>query len=92
MTTQKNLTLEQLPYGYEAGLLTDLIALPGKLFAAIDGFFATLDEALALRNRYAELDNLGVDRATISQTVAKEAGLINAPAADNSNEQIRLAA
>lgn len=91
--TQTNLTLEQLPYGYEAGLLTDLIALPGKLFAAIDTFFATLDEAVAMRNRYAELDRIGVDRATIAQTVAQEAGLfVAAPVADNSNEQFRKAA
>jgi hypothetical protein len=92
MTTQTNLTLEQLPYGYEAGLVTDLMALPGKLFAAIGKFFETLDEAVALRNRYAELDKIGVDPATIAQTVAKEAGLFATPVAHNSNDQVRKAA
>ena len=91
--TQTNLQLEQLPYGYEAGLVTDLMALPGKLVAAIGKLFDTLDEAIALRNRYAELDRIGVDRATIAQTVAQEAGLfVAAPVADNSNEQFRKAA
>ncbi len=102
MTTQTNLTLEQLPYGYEAGLVSDLMALPGKLFSAIGKLFATLDEALELRNRYLELDGLtagdlarlGITRATISQTDAEEAGLLVAtPVAHNSNDRgVRSAA
>jgi hypothetical protein len=93
MTTQTNLTLEQLPYGYEAGLVTDLIALPGKLFRAIGAFFTTLDEAIELRNRYADLESIGVDRATIAKTIAQEAGLFGAnPVAHNSNERVRSAA
>ncbi len=91
--TQTNLTLEQLPYGYEAGLVTDLMALPGKFFGAIGKLFDTLDEAIELRNRYADLDKIGVDRATIAQTVAQEAGLFVAtPVAHNSNDRVRSAA
>lgn len=91
MTTQKptNLTFEQAPYGYTLGL--DLMSLAGKTAQAIKTFFAALDEAVALRNRYAQLDSLGADRATISQTVAQEAGLVT-PVADNNNEQVRKAA
>ena len=96
MTTQTkpNLTLEQLPYGYEAGLVSDVMALPGKLFAAIGKFVETLDEAIELRNRYLELNGLdqidlarlGLTRETISKAVAQEAGLLTAtPVAHNSN-------
>jgi uncharacterized protein YjiS (DUF1127 family) len=105
MTTQKTeLNLEQLPYGYEAGLVSKLIAVPGKIVRSIGKFFDTLGEAIELRNRYVALDSLndatlkslGLTRANISQVVALEAGLIDAPAtpvADNSNvRSIRPAA
>jgi hypothetical protein len=95
MTTQFKtlLPLEQMPYGYQFGL--DLMALPGKLFAAIGRFIDTLDEAIDLRNRYLELNGLdqadlarlGITRQTISQAVAEEAGLFDAPAANNSNDE-----
>jgi uncharacterized protein YjiS (DUF1127 family) len=96
MTTNTELKLEQLPYGYEASLVSDLIALPGKLFASLGKLIDALDEAVEMRNRYLELDglndaalkNLGIARETIPQVVAREAGLIEAvatPVAHNTN-------
>lgn len=99
MTTPNNLTLEQLPYGYEAGLLSDLFAVPGKIALAIGAFFDSLGEAIDMRNRYLELDGLsdavlesrGIARTSIPQIVAFQAGLIEAPAtlvAHNSNQDV----
>ena len=97
MTTQNTeLKLEQLPYGYEAGLVSSLIAVPGKIVRSIGKLFDTLGEAIEMRNRYLELDrlndaalnSLGITRQTIPQAVALEAGLLDAPVtpvADNSN-------
>lgn len=96
--TQTNLKLEQLPYGYEAGLVTDLIALPGKLVGSIGKLFAALGDAIEMRNRYLELDSLndaalaqlGVKRETIPLVIAREAGLLETvvtPVAHNSNER-----
>ena len=99
MTTQTNLTLEQLPYGYEAALLSDLFAIPGKILGAIGSFVASLEEAIELRNSYlalnglsdGALERLGIARATIPQIVAFQAGLFETPVtpvadvADNSN-------
>lgn len=104
MTTHTELKLEQLPYGHEAAVISDLMALPGKLFAGIGKFVEILGEAIAIRNRYLELDGLndaalqtlGINRQDIPQLVALEAGLITAvktPVAHNSNERtIRPAA
>lgn len=99
MTTPTNLTLEQLPYGYEAGLLSDLSAIPGKIVRAIGSLFDSLGEAIDLRNHYLELSGLsdaalerhGIARATIPQIVAFQAGLIElpvTPVADNSNLRV----
>ncbi len=93
MTTQTNLKLEQLPYGQEAALVSDLMALPGKLVAGFGKFFAALGEAIELRNRYLELNGLndaalsqlGIRRETIPQVVAFEAGLIATKAATAAN-------
>lgn len=104
MTTHTELKLEQLPYGHEAALISDLMALPGKLVAGLTTFLETLGEAIAMRDRYLELDGLndaslkilGISRQDIPQVVALEAGLIAAvktPVADNSNVlEIRPAA
>lgn len=104
MTTHTELKLEQLPYGHEAALISDLLVLPGKLFARLGQLFDTLGEAIAMRNRYLELDGLndtalqtlGIARQDIPQLVAREAGLIavvETPVAHNSNERaIRPAA
>ena len=105
MTTQTNLKIEQLPYGYEAGLVSNLIALPGKVIARLGKLIATLDDALAMRDRYAALDRLndatlkemGITRETIPQIVATEAGLFEPaakePVAHNSNAtDVRTAA
>jgi hypothetical protein len=80
--------------------ITDLVRLPGKLFAAIGRFIDNLDEAIDLRNRYLELNSLdpadlarlGITRQTISKVVAEEAGLFDTPVAHNSNEGLRSAA
>lgn len=99
--TTPNLTLEQLPYGYEAGLLSDLFAIPGKIASAVAAFFDSLGEAIDLRNSYLELSSLsdgalqqrGLSRETIAQFVAYQAGLIEAPvtpAAHNSNVTPRV--
>jgi uncharacterized protein YjiS (DUF1127 family) len=99
MTTQKNLQLEQLPYGYEAGLVTDLMAVPGKVIAGIGRLIETLGEAIEMRNRYLELDGLndaalkqlGIKREAIPQVVALEAGLFGhvneTPVAHNNNDR-----
>lgn len=94
MTTQTNLKLEQLPYSQEAALVSDLLAVPGKVIAGLGKVFAALGEAIELRNRYLELNglddaalrHLGISRETIPQIVALQAGLIDnqaAPAANN---------
>ena len=99
--TTPNLTLEQLPYGYEAGLLSDLLAFPVKVARAIIAFFDSLGEAIDLRNNYLELSSLsdaalqqrGISRETIAQFVAFQAGLVDAPvtpAAHNSNLNLRV--
>jgi len=105
MTTQTTLKLEQLPYGYEAALVSDLMAFPGKVIAGLSKLFAALGEAVEMRNRYLELDGLndaalnqlGITRETIPQVVAAEAGLLDAtvqtPVAHNSNARdVRTAA
>lgn len=104
MTTQTKLTLEQLPYGYEAGLVSDLFAIPGKIVHALGTLLDSLGEAIDLRNRYLELNGLtdaalknrGIARETIPQVVAFQAGLIEthvAPVAHNANlHSIRPAA
>ena len=104
MTTHTELKLEQLPYGHEAAQISSLMALPGKLFAGLRNLVETLDEAIAMRNRYLELDglndaaleHLGIARQNIPQVVAREAGLIaevKTPVAHNSNvREIRPAA
>jgi uncharacterized protein YjiS (DUF1127 family) len=103
MTTQRNLKLEQLPYGHEAALVSELLALPGKAIAGIGKLFAALGEAIELRNRYLELNGLsdaglsqlGIRRETIPQVIALEAGLIDtqaAPAANNNLRAVRPAA
>lgn len=103
MTTQTELKLEQLPYGHEAALLSDLIALPGKIVLALGKLIDTLGEAIEMRNRYLELDNLndaalenlGLTRASIPQVVAFEAGLIDTAevrVANNNERSIRPAA
>lgn len=90
------LTLEQLPYGHEAGLVTDLFAIPRKIVQAVGGWFASLGEAIDLHNRYVELNGLsdatlksrGIDREAIPQIIAAQAGLVAvpvAPVASNSN-------
>ena len=98
MTTQTHLELQQLPYGNEAELVTDIMAFPGKVLAGFRKLVAALDEAIDMRNRYVELDNLddatlsrfGIKRETIPQVVAVEAGLLGlaekTPVADNSND------
>jgi hypothetical protein len=103
-TPNTELKLEQLPYGYEAGLVTNLIAVPGKIVRVIGQLLDSVGEAVEMRNRYLELDglndaalkNLGIARETIPQVVALEAGLIEAPVtpvAHNSNvRSIRPAA
>lgn len=102
--TQTNLKLEQLPYGHEAALVSDLMAFPGKVIAGLGKIFAALGEAIELRNRYLELNGLndaalnqlGISRETIPHIVAHEAGLIatkNAPAANNNTvREVRPAA
>lgn len=99
MTTQTQTTvkLEQLPYGQEAALVSALIALPGKLIAGLGKAFATLGAAIEMRNRILELNDLndaalsqfGIQRQTITQFVAIEAGLLRenakTPVAGNSN-------
>ena len=91
-----NLSLEQLPYGYEAGLVTDIFAIPRKIVQAVAGLFGSLGEAIDLHNRYVELNGFsdvtlrsrGIDREAIPQIVATQAGLIAvpvAPVAGNSN-------
>jgi len=104
MTTHTELKLEQLPYGYEASLVSDVMALPGKFFASLGNLFGALGDAIEMRNRYLELDglndatlqSLGITRQTIPQLVALEAGLIETvetPVAHNSNvNSIRPAA
>ena len=104
MTTHTELKLEQLPYGHEAALISDLMALPGKFFAALGELADTLGEAITMRNRYLELDGLndaslkvlGINRQDIPQVVALEAGLlatVKTPVAHNSNvREIRPAA
>lgn len=105
MTTQTHLKLEQLPYGHEAELVTNLMAFPGQVIAGVRKLVAALDEAIEMRNRYVELDRLddatlgrlGIKRQTIPQVVALEAGLLGkaakTPVADNSNDRsIRPAA
>ena len=84
-----NLTLEQLPYGYEAGLVTDLFTIPSNIARAIGGLFASLGEAIDLHNRFVELSGLsdaalksrGIEREAIPQIIASQAGLIKAPVA-----------
>ena len=99
--TTPNLTLEQLPYGYEAGLLSDLFALPGKIAGAIIAFIDSVGEAIDLRNNYLALSSLsdaalqqrGLSRETIAQFVAYQAGLIAAPvtpAANNGNSSLQV--
>ena len=99
--TTPNLTLEQIPYGYEAGLLTDIFAIPAKIVRAIVAFLDTLGEAIDLSNSYLELSSLsdaalqqrGLSRETIAQFVAFQAGLVDAPvtpAAHNSNLNLRV--
>lgn len=91
--TQTNLKLEQLPYGPEAALVSDLIAFPGKVIAGLGKVFAALGEAIELRNRYLELNGLddaglrkvGLRRDAIPQVVAHEAGLIDTQAAPAAN-------
>lgn len=93
MTTQTNLKLEHLPYGQEAALLSDLMAVPGKVAASLGRFFATLSEAIEMRNRYVELstlsdaalNQLGIVRETIPQVVAAEAGLLGQPVSKAAN-------
>ncbi len=104
MTTHTELKLEQLPYGREAAAISNLLVLPGKLFAAIGTLVETLGEAIAMRDRYLELDglndaalkHLGIARQDIPQLVAREAGLlaeVKTPVAHNSNvRSIRPAA
>ena len=99
MKTPTNLTLEQLPYGYEAGLVTDLFAIPRKIVQAIGGLFDSLGEAIDLHNRYVELNGFsdallkshGIERETIPQIIATQAGLIEvpvAPVAHNANLRV----
>lgn len=96
MNTQTELKLEQLPYGREAAAVSDFLAAPAKLFAAIGKLLNVLEEAITMRNRYVELDaldqatlaKLGIARPDISQIVAAEAGLLVPPTtrvAGNSN-------
>lgn len=104
MKTNTNLSLEQLPYGYEAGLVTDIFAIPSKVVRAIGGLFGSLGEAIDLHNRYMELNGFsdvtlksrGIEREAIPQIIATQAGLIDvpvAPVAHNSNRRaIRPAA
>lgn len=96
MATQTELTLEQLPYGYEAGLLTALLTFPGKVVRAILVSVDTLGEAIAMRNRFVELTSLsdralkdrGIDRDAIPQVVAFQAGLLSSEAAPLANSNV----
>jgi hypothetical protein len=99
MTTQTNLTLEQLPYGREAALVSDLMTLPRKVVAQVGNFFATIGQAIELRNRYLELNGLddaalielGLERDAIPAFVAREGGLLATPAAPAANSNFDLA-
>lgn len=94
--TQTNLTLEQLPYGREAALVSDLMTLPRKVVAHVGNFFAALGEAIELRNRYLELNglddaalsHLGIRRDAIPELVALEGGLIATPVAPAANSNV----
>lgn len=99
MATQTTLNFERLPYGQEAALLSNIfITVPGKILAAVGKMFDTLSDAIAMRDRYVELNGLdeaqltrlGIKRQNIPQVVAVEAGLletVTTPVAHNSNER-----
>jgi hypothetical protein len=87
-----------LPYAKAANLLTDAYNVIAGTVAAVRKLNGAVTEALAMRNRYYELNalsdaslqSLGVTRNAIPQIVATEAGLFTpnevAPIASNNNE------